>query len=75
MQLFETVVHDDKANILNSISTNIYLESLTSEVDPYSILLCHVSLQAQDSKCFITDFYTFRWISKLFKYLVPEKVI
>ena len=27
MQLFETVVHDDKANILNSISTNIYLES------------------------------------------------
>ena len=27
MQLFETVVHNDKANILNSISTNIYLES------------------------------------------------
>ena len=27
MQLFETVVHDDKANILNSISTNIYSES------------------------------------------------
>ena len=27
MQLFETVVHDDKANILNSISTNKYLES------------------------------------------------
>ena len=30
MQLFETVlvVHNDKANILNYISTNIYSESL-----------------------------------------------
>ena len=27
MQLFETVVHNDKANILNSISTNKYSES------------------------------------------------
>ena len=62
MQLFETVVHDDKANILNSISTNKYLE-------------VHVSLQRQDSKCFITDFHTFRWIIKRFKYLVPEKGI
>ena len=26
---------------------------LTSEVGPHSILLCHVSLQTQDSKCFI----------------------
>ena len=27
MQLFETVVHNDKANILNTISTTIYSES------------------------------------------------
>ena len=27
MQLFQTVVHNDKANILNSISTNKYSES------------------------------------------------
>ena len=36
MQLFGTVVHNDKANILNSISTTYTQNHLTSELDPYS---------------------------------------